>query len=54
MLLSLKKNTTATATQTKTVATYNNPRLHHTWRCYQASALNNQHVGPKSHAPLSP
>ena len=39
--------------QTKTAATYNSLCLHHSWRCYQAIALNDQKVGPTSLAQLS-
>ena len=60
MLLSLKKkkkkkkNKITTTKQTKTATTYNSPCLHHRWKCYQAIALNDQQVGPKSIALLSP
>ena len=58
MLISLKKpnkQTQKTATkQIKTAPTYNNPCLHHRWRCYQAIAQNDQQVGPTSLALLSP
>ena len=50
-----KENKKKTITiQTKTATTYNNSRLHHTWRCYQAIALSDQHVGPESLTLLSP
>ena len=66
MLLSLKKGEKkqqrnnkkekkqTTTIQTKSATTYNSPRLHHRWRCYQAIALNGQYVGPTFLAPLSP
>ena len=64
MLLSLKKEDKTnnkkrkikqtTTKQTKTETTYNSHCLHHRWRCYQAIALNNQQLGPKSLALLSP
>ena len=43
-----------TTKQTKTVATYNSPCLHHRWSCCQAIALNEQQLGPTPFAPLSP
>ena len=46
-----EKNKTTTI-QTKAVTTYNSPGLHYRWRCYQEIALNGQHVGPTSFAPL--
>ena len=61
MLLSLKTKVKKTKTnkqtitkQTKTATAYNNPCLHHRWRCYQAIALNYQQLGPTSLALLSP
>ena len=47
------KQQNKTTKQTKSVTTYNNPSLHHRWRCYQAIALNDQQFGPTSLAPLS-
>ena len=40
--------------QKKTTTTYNSPHFNHRWRCYQATALNDQHVGPTPFTPLSP
>ena len=59
MLLSLKKKYNektkknnkkkqTTTKQTKTATTYNNPCLHHRWRCYQTIALTDQQLGPTS------
>ena len=47
-----KEKKKTTTIQTKTV-TYNSHGLHYRWRCYQEIALNGQHVGPTSFAPLS-
>ena len=49
-----KKTKKTTTKQTKRTLTYNSPCLHHSWRCYQAIALNDQQVGSTSLALLSP
>ena len=49
-----QKRQKPTTKQTKTAATYNNPCLHHGWRCYQEIPLNDQQLGPTSLALLSP
>ena len=65
MLLSLQKkkkkkttnkqsNKPTTTKHINTATTYSIPGLHHRWRCYQAIALNDQQVGHKSLALLSP
>ena len=64
MLLSLKKNKRnikkkwngkkIIQRRKKENGTIKRPCLHNRWGCYQAIALNDQHVGSKSLAPLSP
>ena len=49
-----KKTKKTTTKQTKRTLTYNSPCLHHSWKCYQAIALNDQQVGSTSLALLSP
>ena len=49
-----QSNKPRTTKHTKTATTYSSSYFHHRWRCYQAIALNDQQVGPRSLALLSP